>query len=346
MNYLLKYLLENRFLTALLFLILSGMGIWAIKNTPVDALPDLSENQVIVVTQWSGQSPQNIEDQITYPLTTAMQSLPKVRTVRSSSMLGVSMVTVIFEDDTGIYFARDRVNEKLSQLQSTFPDGAMVRLGPDATGLGHVLMYTLENPDMSLTELRSLQDFTVKLELESLGGIAEVASIGGYKKQYQVIIDPIKLDDFNLNLMSVVQTIQASNNNVSGRVLEHGEREISVQGIGFFDSEEALKDLVVGQTQSNLAGEVPVWTGNIETNRKGQDSVPIRLQDIGTVRVSGMARRGVLADQEGEKVGAIVVMRYGENPLEIIKRVKTKITQLESSLPEGTSIVPFMTEQS
>lgn len=341
MNYLLKYLLENRFLTVLLFLILSGMGFWAIKNTPVDALPDLSENQVIVVTSWSGQSPQNIEDQITYPLTTAMQSLPKVRTVRSSSMLGVSMVTVIFEDDTGIYFARDRVNEKLSQLQSTFPDGAMVRLGPDATGLGHVLMYTLENPDMSLTELRSLQDFTVKLELESLGGIAEVASIGGYKKQYQVIIDPIKLDDFNLNLMSVVQTIQASNNNVSGRVLEYGEREISVQGIGFFDSEEALKDLVVGQTQSNLAGKIPVWTGNIETNRKGQDSVPIRLQDIGTVRVSGEARRGVLADKDGEKVGAIVVMRYGENPLEIIKRVKTKIDQLESSLPEGTSIVPF-----
>jgi len=317
------------------------MGLWAIKNTPVDALPDLSENQVIVVTQWSGQSPQNIEDQITYPLTTAMQSLPKVRTVRSSSMLGVSMVTVIFEDDTGIYFARDRVNEKLSQLQSTFPDGAMVRLGPDATGLGHVLMYTLENPNMSLTELRSLQDFTVKLELESLGGIAEVASIGGYKKQYQVIIDPIKLDDFNLNLMSVVNVIKASNNNVSGRVLEHGEREISVQGIGFFDSEEALKDLVVGQTQSQLAGKVPVWTGNIETNRKGQDSRPILLQDIGTVRVSGGARRGVLADKTSEKVGGIVVMRYGENPLEIIKRVKTKIDQLELSLPEGTQIVPF-----
>ena len=341
MNYLLKYLLENRSLTILLFLILSGMGLWAIKNTPVDALPDLSENQVIVVTQWSGQSPQNIEDQITYPLTTAMQSLPKVRTVRSSSMLGVSMVTVIFEDDTGIYFARDRVNEKLSQLQSTFPDGAMVRLGPDATGLGHVLMYTLENPNMSLTELRSLQDFTVKLELESLGGIAEVASIGGYKKQYQVIIDPIKLDDFNLNLMSVVNVIKASNNNVSGRVLEHGEREISVQGIGFFDSEEALKDLVVGQTQSQLAGKVPVWTGNIETNRKGQDSRPILLQDIGTVRVSGGARRGVLADKTSEKVGGIVVMRYGENPLEIIKRVKTKIDQLELSLPEGTQIVPF-----
>lgn len=320
MNYLLKYLLKNRFLTILLFLILSGMGFWAIKNTPVDALPDLSENQVIVVTQWSGQSPQNIEDQITYPLTTAMQSLPKVRTVRSASMLGVSMVTVIFEDDTGIYFARDRVNEKLSQLQSTFPEGAMVRLGPDATGLGHILMYTLENPDMSLTELRSLQDFTVKLELESLGGIAEVASIGGYKKQYQVVIDPIKIDDFNLNLMSVVQVIQASNNNVSGRVLEYGEREISVQGIGFFDSEEALKDLVIG---------------------KKPDGTPLLLSEIGTVRVSGTSRRGVLADKDGEKVGGIVVMRYGENPLEIIKRVKTKIDQLELSLPEGTQIVPF-----
>ncbi len=320
MNALLKYLLGNRFLTALLFLILSGMGIWAIKNTPVDALPDLSENQVIVVTQWSGQSPQNIEDQITYPLTTAMQSLPKVRTVRSSSMLGVSMVTVIFEDDTGIYFARDRVNEKLSQLQSTFPDGAMVRLGPDATGLGHILMYTLENPDMSLTDLRTLQDFTVKLELESLGGIAEVASIGGYKKQYQVILDPIKLNDHNLNLMGVVSTIKASNNNVSGRVLEYGEREISVQGLGFFDSEEALKDLIVGKKANGSS---------------------LLLSEIGTVRVSGASRRGVLADKDTEKVGGIVVMRYGENPLEVIERVKTKIDQLEQALPEGTSIVPF-----
>ena len=320
MNFLLKYLLENRFLTILLFLILSGMSFWAIANTPVDALPDLSENQVVVVTQWSGQSPQNIEDQITYPLTTAMQSLPKVRTVRSNSMLGVSMVTVIFEDNAGIYFARDRVNEKLSQLQSTFPEGAMVRLGPDATGLGHILMYTLENPDLSLTELRSLQDFTVKLELESLGGIAEVASIGGYKAQYQVVIDPIKLDDFDLNLMSVVQIIQASNNNVSGRVLEYGEREISVQGIGFFDSTQALKDLVIG---------------------KKNEGNPLLLSEVGTVRMSGASRRGVLADETAEKVGAIVVMRYGENPLEIIERVKNKIAQLELSLPEGTTIVPF-----
>jgi len=320
MNTLLKYLLENRFLTIFLFLFLSGMGFWAIKNTPIDALPDLSENQVIVVTQWAGQSPKNIEDQITYPLTTAMQSLPKVRTVRSSSMLGVSIVTVIFEDDTGIYFARDRVNEKLSQLQATFPEGAIVRLGPDATGLGHILMYTLENSDMSLTELRSLQDFAVKLELESLGGIAEVASIGGYQKQYQVVIDPIKLDDFNLDLMSVVRVIQASNNNVSGRVLEYGEREISVQGIGFFDSKEALKDLLVG---------------------KKADGSALLLSEIGTVRVSGASRRGVLADKTGEKVGGIVVMRYGENPLEVIKRVKTKINQLESSLPRGTSILPF-----
>lgn len=320
MNLLIKCLLENRFLTILLFLIISGMSLRAINNTPVDALPDLSENQVVVVTQWSGQSPQNIEDQITYPLTTAMQSLPKVRTVRSNSMLGVSMVTVIFEDDTGIYFARDRVNEKLSQLQSTFPEGAMIRLGPDATGLGHIFMYTIENSDMSLTALRSLQDFTVKLELESLGGIAEVASIGGYKAQYQIFIDPIKLTDFKLNLMSVVDMIKASNNNVSGRVLEHGEREISVQGIGFFDSTESLKDLVIG---------------------KKSDGASLLLSEIGTVRMSGASRRGILANEAGEKVGGIVVMRYGENPLEIITRIKTKINQLESSLPEGTTIKPF-----
>jgi Cu(I)/Ag(I) efflux system membrane protein CusA/SilA len=320
MNTLINYLLKNRFLTVLLFLILSGLSLWAIKNTPVDALPDLSENQVIVVTQWSGQSPQNIEDQITYPLTSAMQSLPKVRTVRSNSMLGVSMVTVIFEDDTDVYFARDRVNEKLSQLQSTFPDGAKVRLGPDASGLGQIFMYTLEHPDMSLTELRSLQDFSVKLELESLGGIAEVASIGGYKKQYQVIIDPIKINDFGLNLMSVINVIKASNNNVSGRLLEHGEREIAVQGIGFFESETSLKDLVIG---------------------KKTDMTPLLLSEIGTVRISGMARRGILANQTGEKVGGIIVMRYGENPLEVIKRVKTKIAELNISLPNDVQIVPF-----
>ena len=320
MSHFLKYLLENRFLTVLLFLVFSGLGIWAVKNTPVDALPDLSENQVVVVTQWAGQSPQNMEDQITYPLTTAMQSLPKVRTVRSSSMLGVSMVTVIFEDDTEIYFARDRVNEKLSQLQPTFPSDATVRLGPDATGLGHIFMYTLENKNISLTDLRTLQDFTVKLELESLGGIAEVASIGGYQKQYQVILDPIKLDDNNLNLMTVVNTIKASNNNVSGRILEHGEREISVQGIGFFDSVDALNDLVIGEKS---------------------DGSSLLLSEIGTVRLSGASRRGVLADKNTEKVGGIVVMRYGENPLEIIERVKNKILQFEQSLPEGTKIIPL-----
>ncbi|HEY5713779.1 MAG TPA: CusA/CzcA family heavy metal efflux RND transporter [Candidatus Gracilibacteria bacterium] len=341
MNHLIHYLLHNRFLTGMMFLILTGLGIWAVGNTPIDALPDLSENQVIVVTRWSGQSPQNIEDQITYPITTAMQSLPQVRTVRSGSMLGVSMVTVIFEDQTDVYFARDRVSERLTQIQSQLPAGAMVRLGPDASGLGHVFMYTLEHPTLSLTDLRSLQDFTVKLQLESLPGIAEVASVGGYKKQYQVVLDPLKLEQYGLDLMKIMDLIKMANNNVSGRVLEYGEREISVQGIGFFASEDALKDLVVGTTKSQLPGKIPVWTPSIESNRMGEDVSVIRLSDIGTVRLSGEARRGILADQTGEKVGGIVVMRYGENPLEIIERVQSKIESLEKSLPDGTRIVSF-----
>ncbi len=341
MNTLIKYLLHNRFLTALLFFIFVGMGLWAVKNTPIDALPDLSENQVIIVTKWAGQSPQNIEDQITYPLTTAMQSLPSVRTVRSGSMLGVSMVTVIFEDKTDIYFARDRVSERLTQIQSQLPKEAMVKLGPDATGLGHVYMYTLENPDLSLTQLRSIQDFTIKLQLESLSGIAEVASIGGYKQQYQILLDPTKIELYGLDLMKIINQIKMANNNVSGRVLEHGEREISVQGIGFFQSEDDLKDLIIGQTKSSLAGKIPVWTNNIESNRKGDDVIPLRLQDIGTVRLSGASRRGILADKDTEKVGGIVVMRYGENPLEVIKRVKIKIKELEMALPKDTKIVSF-----
>ncbi len=320
MNTFLSLLLNRWVLTVSLFIALVSSGIWAVYNTPVDALPDLSENQVIVVSQWRGQSPQNIEDQVTYPLSTALQSLPKVKTVRSSSMMGVSMVTVIFEDDAGIYFARDRVSEKLAQVQSMLPSGVVTSIGPDATGLGHIFLYTLDHPDLSLTELRSLQDFVVKQELESLSGVAEVASVGGYVMQYQVVLDPVRMSDMGVGIQTVFQTLQQGNTTVAGNVLEYGEREISIQGLGFFESLEDIQNMVIGRFN---------------------DGNPILVSDIATVRISGAPRRGILANAQEEKVGGIVVMRYGENPLEVISRVKEKIPHIENRIGNEIRITPF-----
>ncbi len=318
-NTLIRSALENRFLTVVIFILLTGAGIFSLWKTPVDAIPDLSENQVIVMTEWSGQSPQNTEDQITYPLTVGMQGLPDVKAVRSSSMLGVSMVTVIFEDGTDIYFARDRVTERLNVLKNQLPPGVMPMLGPDATGVGHIFMYTLESDTHMLTDLRSLQDFTVRYELQSVPGVAEVASIGGYQKSYQIILDPIKLDQYGLGISQVLDMVRGANNNVSGKVLEYGEREIAIQGIGFFENPEEIEKIVLG---------------------KRGDGIPLTLSDVGNVRLSGKFRRGLLADSESEKVGGIIVMRYGDNPLQVINQVKEKIVLLEKILP-GVEIRSF-----
>ena len=319
-NQLIKFFLENRFLTLVGFLFLTGLSIVALFRTPVDAIPDLSENQVIVMTNWTGQTPKNIEDQITYPLTVGMQGLPDVKAVRSSSMLGISMVTVIFEDSTDIYFARDRVTERLNVIKNQLPIGVQPVLGPDATGVGQIYMYTLESDTHDLTELRSLQDFTVRYALQSVPGVAEVASVGGYVKTYQVLLDPIKMDLNGLKLAQVIQAIKISNNNVSGKVLEYGEREIAVQGIGFFENTDEMKKVVLG---------------------KRADGTPLTLNDVGTVRIGGKFRRGILADGEEEKVGGVIVMRYGENTLEVIDRVKDRIVEVEKSLPEGITLQPF-----
>lgn len=289
-------------------------------RTPVDAIPDLSENQVIIMTEWTGQNPRNIEDQITYPLTVSMQGLAGVRDIRASSMLGVSMVTVIFDDDIDIYFARDRVSERLSLVQSQLPDGVMPILGPDATGVGHIFMYTLESDSHSLTELRSLQDFTVRYGLQQVSGVAEVASVGGYVKTYEVILDPQKLQQFGLSIARVMDAIRMANNNVSGKVIDTGGREVAIQGIGFFENTDQIAATVVGRKN---------------------DGMPLTVVDVGEVRVSGKFRRAVLADQHEEKVGGIIVMRYGENPLTVIEAVKERIASVEDALPEGVRIVPF-----
>jgi len=319
-NYLIIKALENRFLTVLIFGVVAIAGILSVLQTPVDAIPDLSENQVIVMTQWTGQTPRNIEDQITYPITVSMQGLAGVKDIRASSMLGISMVTVIFEDDVGIYFARDRVSERLNLVQSQMPTGVIPILGPDATGVGHIYLYTLESENHSLTELRSLQDFTVRYALQSVSGVAEVASIGGHVKTYQVTVDPQKLQQFNVTITQVMDAVRMANNNVSGKVVDTGGREVAIQGIGFFENTEDIANTVIGMKA---------------------DRMPLTITDIGEVRVSGLFRRGILANQDEEKVGGVIVMRYGENPLAVINAVKERITRLEESLPDGVTIVAF-----
>ncbi|OIO54218.1 hypothetical protein AUJ46_03785 [Candidatus Peregrinibacteria bacterium CG1_02_54_53] len=320
MNALIKYALENKSITLILFGMVVIAGVVALKLTPIDAIPDLSENQVIIMTEWTGQSPKNIEDQVTYPLTVSMQGLAGVRDVRALSMLGVSMVTVIFHDNIDIYFARDRVSERLNLVRPQLPEGVMPVLGPDATGVGHVFMYTLESDSHSLTELRSLQDFTVRYTLQSVPGVAEVASVGGYKKVYQVILDPQKLQQYGVTINKVMNAVQMANNNVSGKVVDTGGQEVAIQGIGFFKGPEDIAQTVIGMKAGGM---------------------PLTVTDVGEVRVSGLFRRAVLADEEKEKVGGIVVMRYGENPLQVINGVKKRIAELEPSLPEGVHIKPF-----
>lgn len=312
--------LENRLVTLLLFGVITVSGIVALKHTPIDAIPDLSENQVIIMTEWTGQSPRNIEDQITYPLTVSMQGLAGVTDIRASSMLGVSMVTVIFEDSIDIYFARDRVSERLNLVQSELPTGVVPVLGPDATGVGHIYMYTLESDQHTLTELRSMQDFSVRYNLQSVPGVAEVASVGGYKKTYEVIIDPQKLQQFNVRIAQVMDTIAKANNNVSGNVIDTGGREVAIQGIGFFGSPQQIESTVIGMRP---------------------DGIPLTVTDVGDVRTSGKFRRAILADENEEKVGGIIVMRYGENSLAVIDAVKERMTFIEQSLPKGVHIEPF-----
>ncbi len=320
MNRLILSALNNRFLTIVAFLVLCAVSVVAMYRTPMDALPDLSENQVIVMTEWSGQNPQNIEDQVTYPITVGMQGLAGVRDVRAMSQMGVSMVTVIFEDNIDIYFARDRVNERLSLIRRQLPPEVVPVIGPDATGLGQIFMYNVESENHALTELRSIQDFHVRYALQSLPDVAEVASVGGYVKSYQIVLDPVKVGQFGVSLQQVMAQIKAANNNVSGKVVDTGKAEIAIQGSGFFDNPQDIALLVVGAKA---------------------DGSPLLIEEIGEVRISGEFRRGILADAKGETVGGIVVMRSGKNPLEVIERVTAKIDELNTSLPDGVTVVPF-----
>jgi Cu(I)/Ag(I) efflux system membrane protein CusA/SilA len=317
-NRIIEFSMKNRWLILAIYVAFAAWGYWALLHTPIDAIPDLSENQVIVFTDWQGRSPQEVEDQITYPLTVNLQGLPHVRTVRSASAFGFSMVNVIFEDSVDIYFARTRVLERLSLAGSFLPAGVTPMMGPDATGVGQVFWYTVEGPYDSGT-LHSIQDWFVKYQLNSVPGVAEVASVGGFVRQYQIDLDPMKLRAYNIPLQSVVSAVERSNNNVGAKVVEAGDTEEIVRGIGLI---RGLKD--IEQISLGAFNGTPVTVGNVASVQLGPEF-----------------RRGVLDKDGKEAVGGVVIIRYGANAREVIDAVKQKIAEIQPGLPAGVRIVPF-----
>lgn len=317
-----EYCAKNIFVVFVLTGLIILWSIWAIYKTRFDALPDLSDTQVIIFTEWSGRSPTLIEDQITYPIATTFLNASKVKTVRGFTMFSMSFVFVLFEDGTDIYWARSRAIEYLNTVKERLPEGVNPIIGPDATGVGWVYEYALvdESGKYSLQELRSFQDWYLRYWLSSVPGVAEVASIGGYEKEYQVEIDPVKLQAYKLSLSAIKDAIRKSNNDVGGRVIELAEHEYAVRGRGYITDKTMLEQVVVG------------------TDEKG---TPILIKDIARVQIGGRIRRGLAElNGEGEVAGAIVVMRYGENALAVIDRVKTKIKEMESAFPKGVKLVP------
>ncbi len=310
---------KNRVFVILFTLAVAGAGIYAMLRTPVDAIPDLSDVQVIVFTEFPGQAPQVVEDQVTYPLTTAMMSVPFAKAVRGYSSFGHSFVYIIFEDGTDIYWARSRVLEYLNYVGDRLPESVTPTLGPDATGVGWVFEYVLDGGDRyDLHQLRSIQDWFLRYELMSVPGVAEVASIGGYVKQYQVEVDPNKLLAHDVPLSSVRVALQRSNNDVGGKLIEMGETEFMVRGLGYIQSITDIQNTPVGVDENGT---------------------PILIRNVANVHLGPELRRGLTDwDGEGEVVGGIVVMRYGENALKTIDAVRTKLAELEKGLPEGVQI--------
>ncbi|MCG6981503.1 MAG: efflux RND transporter permease subunit [Deltaproteobacteria bacterium] len=310
--------IKNKFLVILGTLFIVAGGIYAVARTPLDAIPDLSDVQVIIFTEYPGQAPQVVEDQVTYPLTTAMLAVPYAKVVRGYSFFGYSFVYIIFEDGTDMYWARSRVLEYLNYVAGRLPRGVTPTLGPDATGVGWVYEYILESDRLDLSQLRSIQDWFLRYELTSVPGVAEVASIGGFVKQYQVIVDPNKLLAYNLPLHKLKMAIQRSNNDVGGKVLEMGETEFMVRGLGYIKNKNDIEEISLGVDDRGT---------------------PILLGNVADVKIGPELRRGI-ADYNGmgEAVGGVVVMRYGENALEVIQNVKKRLEQLQTGLPKGVKI--------
>lgn len=313
--------LRNRLLVLLAALVLTGWGIWSLQRAPLDALPDLSDVQVIIRASYAGKAPQLIEDQVTYPLTTAMLSVPGAKTVRGYSMFGDAYVYVLFDDDTDLYWARSRVLESLSQIQASLPAGVEVGLGPDATGVGWIYEYALvdRSGKHNLADLRALQDWTLKFELKTVPNVAEVASVGGMVRQYQIVPDPQKMRALNITHQQLVSAVQAANQESGGALLEMGEAEFMLRTSGYLRQPEDFRQTVIAS----------------------RDGVPVMLSDIATVRLGPELRRGVAEyNGEGEVAGGVIVMRYGKNALETIQAVKTKLAEIQKTLPVGVEIVP------
>ncbi|HCI14081.1 MAG TPA: CusA/CzcA family heavy metal efflux RND transporter, partial [Gallionellaceae bacterium] len=308
---------RNRFLVLLATLFITLAGIYAVVKTPLDALPDLSDVQVIVYTEYSGQAPQVVEDQVTYPLTTAMLSVPKSKVVRGFSFFGASFVYVIFEDGTDIYWARSRVLEYLNSIAGRMPQGVSPQLGPDASGVGWVYQYAVLSDKHNLAELRTMQDWYLRYQLTKAHGVAEVASVGGFVQQYQVTVDPLKLRAYGIPLSKVSQVIRDSNRDVGGRVIEMAETEYMVRGKGYLRGKSDIENLVV----------------------KAERGTPVLLRDIARVELGPDERRGLAElNGEGEVVSGIAMARYGQNALEVIQNIKDKIAEITPGLPEGVSI--------
>jgi len=318
--FVIRWSLRNRLLVLLASVLLAGWGVWALQKAPLDALPDLSDVQVIVRASYPGKAPQVIEDQVTYPLTTTLLTVPGAKTVRGFSMFGDAYVYVLFEDGTDLYWARSRVLEALSQVQSSLPAQVKVALGPDATGVGWVYEYALvdKSGKHSLADLRALQDWTLKFELKTVPNVAEVASVGGMVRQYQVVLDPPSLRALNITHQQVVSAIQDANQEGGGAVLEMGEAEYMVRTSGYLKKRSDFANVVITV----------------------RDGVPILLSQVATLREGPEIRRGVAElNGEGEVAGGIVVMRYGKNALETINALKVKLQEVQQTLPPGVEIV-------
>jgi Cu(I)/Ag(I) efflux system membrane protein CusA/SilA len=308
--------LRNRLIVLIVAIGLLVYGILEVSRSPIDAIPDLSENQVIVFTEWMGRGPQIMEDQITYPLVSNLQGIPKVKNIRGTSMFGMSFVYLIFEDDVDIYWARTRVAEKLNFAQRLLPQGVAPSLGPEGTGVGHIFWYTLNAKDMDLGEQRALQDWYIKFALQTVPGVAEVASFGGFEKQYQIVVDPMKLQYYKVSLMNVMQSVRANNNNVGGGKLEMADAGYIIRSLGYVTNIADIENMAV----NNYNG------------------IPVRVRDIGTVQMGSELRLGIFdKDGIGEAVGGIVVMRYNENADGVIRELKKKMKDVEKGLPAGVT---------
>jgi Cu(I)/Ag(I) efflux system membrane protein CusA/SilA len=315
-NQLISLSLKNRYIVLLIAIALFAWGVYAVRENPIDAIPDLSENQVIVFTEWQGRSPQVMEDQVTYPLVSNLQGIPKVRAIRATSMFGMSFVYIVFEDKADVYWARSRVLERLNYAQRLLPQGITPTLGPDGTGVGHILWYTMDAKGMDLGEQRALQDWYVKLGLQTVSGVSEVASFGGFEKQYQVTIDPNKLNYYHIPLSQVLKSIKSNNNDVGGRKFEMNGTGYIVRGMGYIKSLADVESIPVGVI----------------------NTIPVKIKDIATVQMGGDERLGIFdRNGDGEAVGGIVVMRYGENADKVIHAVKAKMADIQKGLPAGVS---------